>query len=120
MKLHTLAPALLGALSAHAAWITITSLPVTITQPGDYYFVSDIYEPTLFQVPAITVNAPGPVVIDLRGFALVGPEYNANNSAGVLIQSNDVTVQNGSIEGFLEQVGAGSFYQPRRRPEFVC
>ena len=98
--------ALLSALSAHAAWIPITALPVTITVPGNYYFVSNMYEPTPVWATAITVNAPGPVVIDLRGFELVGPEGYASGSSGILIQSNDVTIENGSIEGFMDQLQA--------------
>jgi hypothetical protein len=89
----------------------ITSLPATITVPGNYYFVGNMYEPTALWPTGptgITVNAPGTVVIDLRGFALVGPEYYGIASYGILIRSNDVTIRDGKIEGFMYQIEAGS------------
>jgi hypothetical protein len=99
---------LIIASAAVAAPQPIPSLPATITVPGKYYFVTNLYEPTPEWPTAITVNAPGPVVIDLRGFAFVGPEYYGISSVGILIQSNDVTIENGTIEGFMYQVEAGS------------
>ena len=111
---HPIITATLAILSAvsslQAAWIPVPSLPATITKPGEYYFVGNMYEPTpsLTGAPAITVNAPtGAVVIDMRGFTLTGPEYYGSASYGILIQSNNVTIQNGTIEGFMYQVEAG-------------
>ena len=97
---------LIIASAAVAAPQPIPALPATITKPGEYYFVGNMYEPTPEWQTAITVNAPGPVVIDLRGFAFVGPEGYSSESVGLLIQSNDVTIENGAIEGFMDQVQA--------------
>jgi hypothetical protein len=95
--------------ASKSAEIPITSLPATITKPGTYYFVANMYESTPEWPTAITVNAPGGlVVIDMRGFTLTGPEYYATSSIGFLIQSNDVTIKNGTIEGFMYQVQTGN------------
>jgi hypothetical protein len=110
MKIITFA--LLSAISAHAGWVPIPALPAVITKPGEYYFVGNMFynnqaqvQSTAAAAAAITINAPGgPVVIDMRGFTLTGLEYNATFSIGYLIQSNDVMIQNGKIDGFLEQI----------------
>jgi hypothetical protein len=99
-------PIVIGA--SKSAEIPITSLPATITVPGKYYFVANMYEPTPEWPTAITVNAPGAVVIDMRGFTLTGPEGYDISSIGFLIQGNDVTIENGTIEGFMYQVQAGN------------
>ena len=119
MKLHALALisiALLSAFSAHAVEIPITSLPVTITKPGNYYFVANMYyavtvEPAPLTPVAITVNAPGSVTIDLRGFSLSGPavqyvngEPTNSTATGISIQSSNVTIKNGSIAGFYNSI----------------
>ena len=108
--------------AAVAAPQPIPALPATITQPGEYYFVGNMFYNNQAQVQssttaaaAITVNAPGgPVVIDMRGFTLTGLEYNATYSIGYLIQSNEVMIQNGSIDGFLEQITneSTSYFSP--------
>jgi hypothetical protein len=100
--------------------IPIASLPITITTPGYYYFVSNMYTyPTVANgigsPPAITVNAPGSVTIDLRGFTLSGPgqAYIGGlyaNPAGVTIQSSNVTVKNGTIAGFYFPLSASGQY----------
>jgi hypothetical protein len=100
------APVVIGA--SKTAESPIASLPATITKPGTYYFVANMYESTPLWPTAITVNAPGPVTIDLRGFTLTGPEYYGISSIGFLIQSNDVTIENGTIAGFMYQVQTGS------------
>jgi hypothetical protein len=109
------------AISSHAApalpLITpISTLPVVITKPGHYYLVANLF----FNMPmetspttAITVNASGPVVIDMRGFTLQGstrfhfPDRDFFPTA-ILIQSSNVTVINGTFEGFWNGVLAGS------------
>jgi hypothetical protein len=96
-----------AALSAHAAKLPIPSLPATITTPGDYYFVADMYYTTPPNIGnqtdyAITVNASGPVTIDMRGFKLSG-QPSAN---GIFIGSDNVTIKHGIIQGFAEGVEA--------------
>jgi hypothetical protein len=89
----------------------ITSLPITITAPGSYYFISDMfYTPTsLTESTAITINAPGEVTINLKGFALTCPlQVFAGgfylNPTGILIKSSNVTIKNGTIKGFSKQL----------------
>jgi hypothetical protein len=74
---------------AAATFIPIPSLPAIITKPGNYYFVANMY----FQVAsatassvAITVNATGPVTIDMRGFTL-------SSQTRFLFQPGNVTVE---------------------------
>jgi hypothetical protein len=95
----------------------ITTLPLIITKPGNYYFVENMYfavTPVVGQsgtTPAITVNAPGPVAIDMRGFTLSGPGQQFlngfyTNPVGIVIDSSNVTILNGSLEGFLNGIFA--------------
>jgi hypothetical protein len=78
----------------------ISTLPVVITKPGYYYLVANLFftMPTpSSQTTAITVNAPGPVVIDMRGFTLQGQtryHFPANDyfPTGILIQRFRVTM----------------------------
>jgi hypothetical protein len=115
--------AFVAILSSHAAPIAIplttpiSTVPMVITKPGHYYLVGNIF----FNMPtptspstAITVNAPGPVVIDMRGFTISGStqyDFPADNyftvdPTGILIQSSNVTVQNGTISGFWNGIVA--------------
>jgi hypothetical protein len=107
--------AILSALSAHAAPIPITSLPATITKPGNYYFVANMYAATFVQVGntevayAIVVNAPGPVTIDMRGFTLTGPTQVQSSTVyqvpvGISVQSSDVAILNGTIVGLYSAI----------------
>ena len=88
----------------------IASLPITITTPGTYYFISNMFfTPTsLSNSTAITVNSPGIVTIDLNGYTLTGPPqafmggYYLNPS-GIVIQSSNVTIRKGTIAGFFSQ-----------------
>jgi hypothetical protein len=98
----------------------IASLPITITKPGYYYFVSDMYTYPTFatpagSAPAITVNAPGNVTIDLNGFTLSGPlqafvDGWYANPPGMAIQSSNVTIKNGTIAGFYSPLTASGQY----------
>jgi hypothetical protein len=111
MNIRILALALISALSAHAAEFPtstpIKSLPVTITKPGNYYFVANMYVPTPGGA-AITIQAPGSVVIDMRGFTLTGPEFSETGSYGINILSSNVTIENGKFAGFGIQIVAGA------------
>jgi hypothetical protein len=97
----------------------VSTVPVVITKPGHYYLVGNLFFtlPTPTSPPtAITVNAPGPVVIDMRGFTLSGGgmvDFPADNyftvdPTGILIQSSNVTVLNGTIHGFWNGVTANA------------
>lgn len=95
----------------------ISTVPMVITKPGHYYFVANLYFtlPTPTSPPtAITVNATGPVVIDMRGFTLNGGTrydfptagYITIDPTGILIQSCNVTVENGEVRGFWNGITA--------------
>jgi hypothetical protein len=108
------------AATGHAANLPLTTpistVPVTITKPGYYYLVGNIFFtlPTITSPSAaITVNATGPVVIDMRGFTLQGQtryHFPTNDvfPTGIMIHSNNVAVINGTIEGFWNGVIASS------------
>jgi hypothetical protein len=121
MHIKIIIASIFAACALHAAPLPIqtpiSTLPVVITKPGYYYFVG----PLIFQVPtpaspttAITVNAAGPVVIDMRGFTVTGPTrvdfptdgYFTVYPTGILIQSSNVTVLNGEISGFWNGISA--------------
>lgn len=95
--------------------IPVTSLPIVITAAGTYYFISNMYfAPTsLSNSTAITANSPGEVTIDLKGYTLTGPPqaYIGGyylNPIGIMIQSSNVTIKNGTIAGFFSQMYASS------------
>jgi hypothetical protein len=116
----------MNALSAHGAEIAkstpIPSLPAIITKPGNYYFVANMYyaitfEPGPISPVSITVNAPGPVTIDMRGFTLSGPGQQFlngwyTNPIGIVIESSNVTILNGSITGYLSGILASGYTYP--------
>jgi hypothetical protein len=115
--------AILSALSAQSAEIPIASLPATITKAGNYYFVANMYyaattEPGPITTVAITVNAPGPVTINMRGFTLSGPGQQFldgwyTNPVAIRIDSNNVTIKNGSITGYMSGIlASGSYTSP--------
>jgi hypothetical protein len=94
----------------------IASVPIRITAPGSYYFISNMfYTPTsLSDSTAITINSPGEVTIDLRGFTLTGPPqaYAGGyylNPNGIVIYSSNVTVKNGTIAGFSHSLMVNQF-----------
>jgi hypothetical protein len=110
---NTLLIALLALASPIYAQTPISTIPVVITKPGHYYFVSNLYFtlPTPVSPPvAITVSASKPVVIDMRGFTLTGgqrynfPSFNTFYPTGILILSSNVTVENGEVSGFWNAV----------------
>jgi hypothetical protein len=81
---------------------SITKVPFTISKAGKYTFTQDLtYSVTgTGTSTAITVNASN-VVIEFNGFTLTGSGGSANQIA---IENNgfaNVTVQNGTITGFL-------------------
>ena len=66
---NTLATAAFGlimsALSASAANIKITSLPLDITAPGTYVLTGNLTSPSSGTAIHISSSIPGPVVLDL-------------------------------------------------------
>jgi hypothetical protein len=118
--------------------IPISSLPIIIQTPGNYYLTNDLTFAPTFPVPqslnfydgtpAITIYGSGPVVIDLRRHTLSGPttaQAIIANSAtliqivGIQVLSDYVTIENGTISGFSYQIYTvgweqGVFGHPRR------
>jgi hypothetical protein len=80
---------LISAITARAADIPITSLPLTIATAGKYVLNSDLPFTGASYAYTITVTASD-VTIDLRGHTLTG-------GTGILIQNSNVTVKNGTI-----------------------
>jgi len=94
-KLLILAPMLLlSAIGGYAT--TIESLPYTIKKPGTYTLDGNLSYSGAAGTNAITVTASN-VVLDLTGYTLSGTNTNAISGAGV----SNVTIQNGTINGFL-------------------
>jgi hypothetical protein len=92
------AAVLLVLTSVGHAQTVITSLPFTISVPGNYVLGSNL---TFSSATgnAITVNASG-VTIDLKGYRIDNP--TTSNSAFAIYSSNkaSITVKNGHIAGF--------------------
>jgi hypothetical protein len=70
------------------------------------------YTPTsITDNTAITINSPGEVMVDLKGYTLTGPPqaYAGGyylNPCGIKINSSNVTIKNGTIAGFSFSVKA--------------
>jgi hypothetical protein len=108
--------AILSALPAHAAEITITYLPYTITAPGTYVLKSNLSYPgpTEFNVAAISIQASeGPVVLDMKGFTITGLQSNLNDTTGIAIfdAPNPLIIRNGSLVNFQNGISAYSFQE---------
>lgn len=77
----------------------LISAPTTITQPGTYILTSDIFYRAASGA-AITIAASN-VILDLNGYAIVGPGTASNLAYGVYVRNqNRVTIRNGTIMGF--------------------
>ncbi|MBL3590447.1 MAG: right-handed parallel beta-helix repeat-containing protein [gamma proteobacterium endosymbiont of Lamellibrachia anaximandri] len=74
--------------------IPITSVPITIDQPGSYYLTNNLTYNG--QGEAITV-ASSDVTIDLMGYSL---SSSADNGMGIRIIAENVEVRNGTVRGF--------------------
>jgi hypothetical protein len=78
----------------------ITSLPFTISSPGNYYLPTDLN--FTGAGVAILINASG-VVLDLNGRSInaIGSAHSPGVGIGVaVVNREDVIIQNGNINGF--------------------
>ena len=89
--------------------VPISSAPFTITQPGSYYLTTNL---TVSGGDAITIAANG-VTLDLNGFTIASTTNPASGTA-VLINGGlqDITIQNGHIQGGVTNDGSGVFSGP--------
>jgi len=87
----------------------ISSVPLTITQPGSYYLTANV---TVSSGDAITIVANG-VTLDLNGFTISSTAPVANGS-GILISNfnsvlSDIIIYNGHISGSVTNDGFGTY-----------
>ena len=93
--------------------IQISSLPFVISAPGTYVLTGNLAAPiTPYKVGAINIATViiGPVIVDLKGFAITGPGpwESGGITDGIIIGSDGsgvtnpypVTVRNGTINNF--------------------
>ncbi|HEV2318736.1 MAG TPA: hypothetical protein VGV18_03235 [Verrucomicrobiae bacterium] len=88
----------------------ISSVPITITQPGSYYLVSNLVC-TVSNAIVITANG---VTLDLNGFTLSSTVANAaNGGAAVLLNTalsiSDITICNGHIVSGVTNNGSNVY-----------
>lgn len=113
MVLSSVALTMLAAATSFAACTGITSLPATISAPGNYCLKGNLSASTASSqygpnVGAITITADD-VVLDLGGYEIkntnTDPATNLN-TMGILAQgpNNNVTVKNGRITGYYDGV----------------
>lgn len=92
--------------------IPIDHVPFTINTPGTYCFTRDLSTNanTGNAISMIDVNN---VVIDLKGFRLSGNGKASTQATGIFaLDSQDVTVKNGTVSGFLIGISLISFDVP--------
>ena len=89
--------------------VPISTAPFTISQPGSYYLTTNL---TVSGGNAITIAANG-VTLDLNGFTISSTANPASGTA-VLINGGlqDITIQNGHIQGGVTNDGSGVFSGP--------
>lgn len=74
--------------------VPISSLPITIDQPGSYYFTGNMT--SLGQGTAIMISADN-VTLDLMGYTLKG---SVSSIHGIDIRSANVEIRNGTVREF--------------------
>jgi hypothetical protein len=84
------------AVAAANKYTIISALPYSITAPGTYILLSNLGVPLGQTVPAITINSPGKVTLNLNGYALQNPS-SSEGPTGIQVLSSNVTVENGTI-----------------------
>ena len=86
---------------AAEVWIPITSIPITIDEPGSYYLAQDL-GPAPADTNGITINTR-PVTIELNGFSLIGAG-KATGSSGDGISAgthlDSLVVRNGTVRSW--------------------
>ena len=90
----------------------ITALPFNIATPGTYELTGDLSFPSVVGTPAISISGglPGPVVIDLNGFAIMGgltPGSYCIIVGGAPV-SSPITIKNGTIQNFNYGIDANN------------
>jgi len=89
----------------------ISTVPYTISQPGSYYFTTNL---TVGNADGITIITNG-VTLDLNGFTLKstaasgGPGYKG---VSLGVGRRNVTIKNGFITGSVTNDGSGNFSGP--------
>lgn len=89
--------ALLCAPAITRAVTVITSLPYTITTSGEYELKNNL---TANGTNGIGVNASN-VSINLAGYTITGVQTSGQTGISVFPNQNNVSIQNGTITGFL-------------------
>jgi parallel beta-helix repeat protein len=82
----------------------ITSLPYTITTPGEYELKDNL---TANGTSGIDINASN-VSINLAGYTITGVQTSGQIGINVFQNNNNVSIQNGTITGFLYGVAFDS------------
>lgn len=100
-----------GAPSANAALVVISSLPATISAPGNYALSGDF---TVSATPAITITA-NQVTLNLNGRSIIASGTAAGaGGIGIAVTGQEVVILNGHIDNFglagvlLNSTGAGT------------
>jgi hypothetical protein len=75
----------------------ISSIPVILTDPGSYYFTTNLVQPN--NAPGITLSASD-ITLDLNGFALIGTNGpSAGITTGGTVRTN-ICIRNGTIRNW--------------------
>jgi hypothetical protein len=90
--------------TGYSASTKITALPFNIATPGTYQLTGDLSFPSVVGTPAISISGglPGPVVLDLNGFAIMGDVTPGSYCiiVGGAPVSSPITIKNGTIQNF--------------------
>ncbi len=77
--------------------IPISTLPITITQPGSYYFTGDL----TYSGSGNAIGVVSNVTIDFNGFSLIGSgSTDINNNGIIMSNKTNVEIRNGTIRNF--------------------
>ena len=79
----------------------ISSAPMTISQPGNYFLTKNL---TVSSGDAVTINADN-VTLDLNGFAITSTTPSAAGTGILIANSRNLTISNGSISGSVTNSG---------------
>ncbi|HEX3625449.1 MAG TPA: hypothetical protein VH280_08490 [Verrucomicrobiae bacterium] len=86
----------------------ISSVPITITQPGSYYLTTNV---VCTVSNAIVISVSG-VSLDLNGFTISSTVANAANGGKAILLSGglqNITIANGFIQGGVTNNGSGVY-----------